>query len=69
MQIKELEQKYILTNDALCCVIMWKQEFKKQLFLENEKSENEKKKHFKIVEQFIDKLKIEINKAYNLKIE
>lgn len=64
-----LEQKYILTNDALCCVIMWKQEFKKLLFLEEWKSENEKKEYMKTVEKFINDLKNVLNKTYNLNLK
>lgn len=69
MSNNDLEQKYLLTNDALCYVVLWKQEFKKQLFLEEWKSENEKIKYFKTVEKFIDNLKKALNEKLNLHIE
>ena len=65
----ELEKKYIVTNDALCCVIMWEQEFKKQILLDITKNEDEKQKHLITVSNFIGNLKKALNKSFDLKLK
>lgn len=62
---KELEAKYIFTNEMLCMSIMWPEQFEKAIMKEEWKTEYEKKEYLKLVKYKYKELEKQLKSAYN----
>jgi len=62
---KELESKYMFTNDMLCMSIMWTEQFEKALNKEDSKTESEKKEYLKLLKSRIKEIEKQLKNAYN----
>jgi len=62
---KQLESKYMFTNDMLCLSIMWLEKFEKALMKEEWKTEQEKKEYLKLLIIKKKELEEQLKKVYN----